>query len=158
MGPIFLDPMFDKECSSFWPALSRNGKVPSSRSALIPARFTLLPMISQAFHSFEMIRITDGRCGLPALLRNSVLIRNNRSALRMALRARAMHTPARAAISAMVMAQVPRRLSTSSAMILSTASWPVVNRAAIWGGKGPDAARRRRRAIERCRSGDLGRR
>ena len=96
VGPNFLDPIFRENLLTVvW---ARNGNVPSSRSALMAWRRTLPPMMSQAFQAWLMIRMIEGRCGRPSLFRNCVLIRNSRSAIRIALRASAMQTPARAAI------------------------------------------------------------
>ena len=148
VGPGFLGPIIS---SDFAPGPT------ADRSALRAWRFDFAPILSQACHSFEMILITEGKCGRPGRLRSCVAISDSRSASRIAPRASAVHTPARAAISPRVSVHVPQR-STSSAMTLVTASWPVVKYAASRGGMGPDAASRRRRAIERWRSGDFGRR
>ena len=67
------------------------------------------------------------------------------------------HTPARAAISAMVRSQCPFS-RTSSVTIRRAASSPTVNLQATDGGIGPEAARCRRRAMATDRRGGRWRR
>ncbi|HMK91284.1 MAG TPA: hypothetical protein VK446_16840, partial [Methylocystis sp.] len=101
------------------------------------------------------MRTTLGRFGRRSRLLSWIVSSPSPAASRKALRAVVTQTPARAAISPIVIMQAPRS-RTASATIRSAASSPVVNRAASCGGMGPDAASVRRRAIEACRSGDLG--
>ncbi|KQP31286.1 hypothetical protein ASF49_12115 [Methylobacterium sp. Leaf104] len=74
-------------------------------------------------------------------------------AIRRAPRAVVWLTPERAAISGIESVHWPLA-TNASATTLRTASSPVVKRQASLGGRGPEAARVRRRSRERARSGE----
>ncbi|KQT70876.1 hypothetical protein ASG51_12365 [Methylobacterium sp. Leaf465] len=108
---------------------------------------------SQPSQLGETIRTTLVRLGRYWTRRSVIDTRPRFWATRRARRALVWPTPARAAISGIESVHW-RPATNASATILRTANSPVVKRQASFGGRGPVAARVRRRSSERARSGE----
>jgi len=111
------------------------------------------PIESQAFHSADisLIMLLSDRHAVS--LRSSTEINPIAFACLMAFFAVVRHTPAQAASLSRYHSHFPRRWHCW-AMRLRTANSPVVKCTAIVPGTAPEAAKPRRRAIERCLSGE----